>query len=377
MSKEITLFAVGDVAPKRENPHTIFDSVRTLLKSGDLGFCQLEAALSKQGTPLPQARLPMRTDPEVAAAIKAAGFGVVSFAGNHCMDWGREAFFDTLENLKGQGIAVIGVGENIQAARQAAIIEKNGTRIAFLAYNTILPQCYWAETDRPGCTPLRAVTVYEQIEHDQPGTPCRIHSAPQQKDLLAMAADIEAAKKSADVVIVSMHWGIHFVPAQLADYQREMAHTAVDHGADLILGHHPHILKGIEVYRGKVIFYSLGNFAIEQPSAFMDGLHDSQRHKEIEALNPNWQKDRPYAPPPDTRKTMVVKCTISDGRLRQVAFQPSLISIEAVPELLLPTDENFQEVIDYLLTISHNQGLYPKFDLNDQLIVIDTHCKEC
>ena len=72
---------------------------------------------------------------------------------------------------------------------------------------------------------------------------------------------------------VSLHWGIHFVRGDLADYQREVAHAAIEAGADMILGHHPHVLKAIELYRGKPIFYSLGNFAIEQPRAFKADVH--------------------------------------------------------------------------------------------------------
>ena len=78
-----------------------------------------------------------------------------------------------------------------------------------------------------------------------------------------MVEDIKQVRSVADVVIVSMHWGIHFMPAKLATYQKEVGHAAIDAGADLIIGTHPHILKGIEVYKGKVIFYSLGNFAMD------------------------------------------------------------------------------------------------------------------
>ena len=372
MPKDLTFFATGDVAPNRPDPNTIFDEVRSIIQSGDLAFCQLEANLSTRGTPSPQARLPMRTDPRVAQAIRAAGFDVTSFASNHCMDWGPDALADTIDNLKKENLAVIGVGANIHEARRPVIMERNGTRIAFLAYNTILPQCYWAEVDRPGCAPLRAFTFYEQIEHDQPGTPCRTHSFPHRQDLQAMIADIEAVRASADVVVVSMHWGVHFVPSLIADYQRDVAHTAIDHGADLIIGHHPHILKGIEVYRGRAIFYSLGNFAIEQPKAFMAGLYSTQRQKEIENLNPNWQHDQEYSAPPDTRKTILVQCTISQGAISQVMMHPCHISTKSVPQLLAPDDALYGEVVDYIQHISTDQGLAPRFIPADGPLIINT-----
>jgi poly-gamma-glutamate synthesis protein (capsule biosynthesis protein) len=372
MNESIIVCAVGDIGPNRKVPGTIFDGARKYLQNADICFCQLETNLSNKGTPMPQARLPMRSDPRSASAIKDAGFSVISFAGNHCMDWGSEAFFETMDTLKSHGIAVIGVGRNIAEARNPGIFECQGMRVAFLAYNSILPQCYWAEKDRPGCVPLRAWTHYEPIEHDQPGTPCRIHTFPHSGDLDAMVTDIRKAKAENDVVILSMHWGIHFVPADLADYQRIIAHTAIDHGADLILGHHPHILKGIEVYRDKIIFYSLGNFAIEPPSAFQEGLFESARHKEIEALNPNWQTDKAYAAPPDTRKTILVQCTISEKRVIEVGFKPFYINDNAVPEPLAETRAQFAEVVEYLLQISNDQGLDPHFSISEGQVIIHT-----
>jgi poly-gamma-glutamate capsule biosynthesis protein CapA/YwtB (metallophosphatase superfamily) len=371
MSDEIVLYGVGDIAPDREDPGTIFQHVADMLNKGDLAFCQLEANLSERGTPLPQARLASRGKPQIAEAIKNAGFNVVSFASNHCMDWGREAFFDTIDNLKKQNLYAIGVGENIEEARKPAIIECNGTKIAFLAYNTILPQNYWADVDRPGCVPLRGLTLYEQIEHDQPGTPCRIHTFPHRDDLKAMVSDIKKAKSQADLVIVSMHWGIHFIPAVLADYQREMAHVAIDSGADLILGHHAHILKGIEVYAGKVIFYSLSNFALDlRPNPKM---MESPAHQEILALNPEWLPDPDYPSfymPPDCRKTIIAKCIITNKQIKSVSFLPTFINKQSQPEVAEPHDKNFAEVVEYMEAITRDQSLDTIYTIQGNEVII-------
>jgi poly-gamma-glutamate synthesis protein (capsule biosynthesis protein) len=271
---------VGDVAPDREDPRECFARTRGLLTSADFAFCQLETSLANSGVRLPQARHAVLTKPNVAPAMREAGFTAVSFAGNHCLDWGNEAFFETIENLSTAGMDVIGAGANIVEARRPVIQEANGVRIAFLAYSTILPQSYWAEANRPGCAPMRAHTVYEAIEHDQPGTPARIHTYPHRDDLAAMCADIRAAKEKADVVAVSHHWGIHFIPYVLADYQPDVGRAAIDAGADIVLGHHAHILKGIEVYHGKPIFYSLCNFATDLR---MDEAHaNSNGFREIQ-----------------------------------------------------------------------------------------------
>ncbi|MBN1255495.1 MAG: CapA family protein [Deltaproteobacteria bacterium] len=370
--KEILLYGVGDIAPDREDPLTIFLQVQDLFNKGDIVFGQLETSFSKRGIRLPQARHAVRVDPKAAAAMKDAGFTVVSFAGNHCMDWGQEAFFDTIESLQKQDIAVIGVGKHIEEARRPALIESKGSRVAFLAYNTILPMAYWAEADRPGCVPLRAWTHYEQIEHDQPGTPCRIHTFPHEEDLGAMVDDITKAKAKADIVIVSMHWGIHLVPAVLAAYQRVMAHVAIDAGADLILGHHAHILKGIEVYKGKVIFYSLCNFAIDL--RFDKNLAESKGFKEIQKLNPDWlpEFDHLYNFPRDSQKTIIVKSTIANGAIQKVSFLPTYVDKKtAQPEVLASKDKRFAEVIKYLEDVSKDQGLDTTFNVAGNEVVIE------
>jgi poly-gamma-glutamate synthesis protein (capsule biosynthesis protein) len=354
----VVLYAAGDVAPNREDPGSIFERVSGLLKGGDIVFCQLEANLSNRGTPLPQARLASRAKPETARAIKEAGFNVVSFASNHCMDLGPEAFFDTIDALKDQGLWVIGAGSNIEEARKPTVIECKGSRIALLAYNSILPYGYWADIDKPGCTPLRAWTLYEQVEHDQPGTPCQIHTFPRKDDLRVMVEDISKAKSQANLVILSIHWGIHFIPAVIAEYQREIAHVAIDSGADLILGTHAHILKAIEVYAGKAIFYSLCNFALDLSAN--KKMLESRRHKEIQKLNPDWQPDPDYPTyymPRDSRKTIIVKCVIFNGEIKGVSLLPTYINKQSQPEVLTSKDDRFGEVVRYIQEITRDQGL--------------------
>src|SRR5262249_19456269 len=152
---------------------------------------------------------------------------------------------------------------------------------------------------------------------DQPGTPARIHTYADRADLAALCADINAAKQRADRVVISMHWGIHFVPAVIADYQREVAHAAIDAGADLILGHHAHILKGAEVYRGKTIWYSIGNFAVDLR---MDKAHaESKSFKEIQVLHPEWVPDFEslYNFPPESRMTLIATAHMTKAGVTQ------------------------------------------------------------
>ena len=351
------LHAVGDVGPDREDPRQCFALARETLRAADLGFCQLEVNLTTRGARMPQARHTGRAVPASAAAMRDAGFDVVSFAGNHCMDWGPDGLFDTMENLRAAGLHVVGVGADINAARAPVIREVNGTRIAFVAYSSILPEGYWATDARAGCAPMRAHTHYEQIEPDQPGTPPRVHTWAHRSDLEAMRRDVTAAKARADVVVASLHWGIHFVPGVLAHYQKEVAYAAIDAGADLILGHHAHILKGIEIYRGKAIFYSLGNFAIDLP---MTPAHAaSQGFREIQALSPEWVPnfDSLYNFPPDSRMTGVLRAVLANTGVTDLVFLPALINDNAQPEVLRSGDSRFTRVHDYLQWCCASQGL--------------------
>jgi poly-gamma-glutamate capsule biosynthesis protein CapA/YwtB (metallophosphatase superfamily) len=356
------VLATGDLAPDRDDPDSCFTASAGVLNAAELVFGQLETSFATHGTRLPQARHAVMARPECAAAIARAGFDVLSFAGNHCLDWGNDAFFETLRHLGDAGIAVVGAGGNIAAARRPVIRKlADGTRVAFLAYSSILPQAYWAEANRPGCAPLRAHTLYEQVEHDQPGTPARIHTWAHEADLAAMRADIRAAKEQADVVLVSHHWGIHFVRAVIADYQREVARAAIAAGADAILGHHAHILKGIELIDGKPVFYSLCNFATDLRMTPEHAARPSFR--EIQKLGEDWEPDFDslYNFPPAARLSMIARLHIAEGRVREAGFLPVHIGRDAVPRIVAPREPVFNEVIDYLSAVTAEAGLNARF----------------
>ena len=370
-TRETVLLAVGDVCPSRPDPASLFVKTQDAFHSADIAFCQLEINLTERGSRLPQARHTDRSSPSAAMALRAAGFGVVSFAGNHCMDWGREGFFDTMDALKAAGLAVVGVGADLAQARKPVIVESKGARIGFLAYNSILPMSYWAEANRPGCAPLRAWTHYEQIEHDQPGTPCRVHTWAHEGDLAALLADIAALKQQADAAIVSLHWGIHFVPAVIADYQRQVAHAAIDAGADLIFGHHAHILKGVEVYRGVPVIYSAGNFAMDLPMTPEHAARPS--FKEIQKLNPDWipDFDSSYNFPFDSRKSLIAKCVVGPSAKPRTSLLPVYIDRQSVPEILERQDPRFEEVRLYMEKISRDAGLNGRLVAADNELLIE------
>jgi poly-gamma-glutamate capsule biosynthesis protein CapA/YwtB (metallophosphatase superfamily) len=366
------VLATGDLAPDREDPDSCFAATSAALNAAELVFGQLETSFATRGTRLPPARHAVLAQPACAAALARAGFDVLSFAGNHCLDWGNDAFFETLSHLESSGIAVVGAGADIAAARRPVIRKlADGTRVAFLAYSSILPQAYWAEASRPGCAPMRAHTLYEQIEHDQPGTPARIHTWAHAGDLAAMQADIQAARSVADVVLVSHHWGIHFVRSVIADYQREVARAAISAGADAVLGHHAHILKGIETIEGRPVFYSLCNFATDLRMTPEHAARPSFR--EIQKLGENWEPDFAslYNFPPASRLSMIARLHIADGRIREVGFLPLHIDRDAVPRPVAASDPRFGAVVEYLDSVTREAGLNGRYTIHGDRVVVE------
>lgn len=222
-------------------------AVADIFSGADLGFVNLETALSDRGQPLPGKGIWFRSDPRFAQELRDAGISVVSLANNHSLDYGREAFCDTLAALSAVGVAACGGGRNIQEARRPAIVRKNGLVISFLAYSELAP-IFWSYTD-----PETFIA-----EADRPGIP------DWREDQIL--SDIRRAKSMSHHVIASFHWGDEYslVPAER---QVALARAAVDAGASVVLGHHPHVLQPVEVYRNGVIFYSLGNLVFDQRRA--------------------------------------------------------------------------------------------------------------
>jgi poly-gamma-glutamate capsule biosynthesis protein CapA/YwtB (metallophosphatase superfamily) len=186
-----------------------------------------------------------------------------------------------------------------------------------------------------------------------------------------MQADIRAARAMADVVLVSQHWGIHFVRSVIADYQREVARAAIAAGADAILGHHAHILKGIETIDGRPVFYSLCNFATDLRMTPEHAARPSFR--EIQKLGENWEPDfnSLYNFPPASRLSMIARLQISAGRIREAGFLPVHIGRDAVPRIVTPADPRFGEVLDYLGAVTREASLNGRFTTRADRVVVE------
>jgi poly-gamma-glutamate synthesis protein (capsule biosynthesis protein) len=376
MNQKTSIFAIGDVAVNRDQPDSIFELVNADIQKADFAFAQIEAIYAKSGeVNVSGTSSPLRGDPENVAAIGRAGFNLASFASNHCMDYGISAFRETIQHFKNvPGMHIFGAGENLAEARKPVIVEHNGNKIGWLAYCSILPIRYWADIDRPGCAPARARTIYETLEPDQPGTPPRILTYPHDEDLANMLSDIKSVKEKVDVVIVSMHWGLHFKEGELATYETKYAKLAIDAGADVILGHHQHILKPVEIYKGKPIFYGLANFAFDmyyQPGE----LEKPERIERRQRLHPGWTHDPSYPTfpfPVDSRKGMAVFVDIEDRKVSRVRWQPTMINQKSQPRLLKAIEPEFNEVVAYMKKITAAQKIPTQFEVDGDFIISES-----
>jgi poly-gamma-glutamate capsule biosynthesis protein CapA/YwtB (metallophosphatase superfamily) len=371
---DVVVLAGGDVIVNRAEPLTLFAHCRDVLRDADITFANSETTYSVRGQKAPNIVGMMRAHPGNLPAFGDANFDVMSFANNHHLDAGPDAFFDTLQGLRAQGVQTCGAGADIGAARRPAIVERQGTRVAFLAYSSILWPGFEAGPDRPGCAPVRVHTRYEQIELEQPGSEPRIHTEPFADDLAALVADVEAARAHADVVLVSMHWGVHFTPMVLAEYETTVARAAIDAGADAILGHHQHILKPIQVYRGKVIFHGLGHLAMDVDLAEHAGSPLlAQMQHQYGDVGVRYRPEYPTYPyPPDARRTVLAQVLIRDGRVAEVGFRPVYITPTGQPEVLARDDPRFDEVAGYVEAITRDAGLDTAFKVGDSAVTVLT-----
>jgi poly-gamma-glutamate synthesis protein (capsule biosynthesis protein) len=248
----LTVLAVGDLNLGRSLGKQIiagkknytFAKVRDEIAAADIAFANLESQISDQkGMTEGSSNYVFTAPPAAADEIANAGFDVVSTANNHAWDFGERAMHETIDNMHRVGVATAGTGNTIDEAYQAAIIERKGWRVGFIAVTGIFNSPF--ET-----------------------SPAREHVAWADPVLVALKIK-ELRATGVDLVIVSYHGGVEYQPTP-TDETRDFAHACLDAGADAFIGHHPHVAQGVEWYHGKPIFYSLGNFVFKQFDPWTD-----------------------------------------------------------------------------------------------------------
>lgn len=222
--------------------HYAFDLLREQTAAADLFVANLECPFTWRGEKIAK-NFNFRARPELSGVLLDGGLDAVSLANNHLFDYGAEGVVDTITTLRAHGLPFFGAGMDLAGARAPAILERKGVKVAFLGYfflgdRNIEPPEVYATDRKPG-----VAGCYR-------GDGC----------IGAMVeADVKAARTRADLVIPFFHWGRE-AQDEVTDYQRLLARRAVDAGAALVLGSHPHVIHGIERYKGVPIVYSMGNF---------------------------------------------------------------------------------------------------------------------
>lgn len=285
-AEEVSLVSVGDimlsrVVAEKMNAKNDFNypflKTSDYLKTADLAFGNLETSITA-GRPIHTGEMMFRADPGVENALKEADFSVLSLANNHTPNFGEKSLKDTFQYLNNVGIKYAGAGENETEAYSPVYLEAKGLKFAFLAYNDtdVVPDSYQATKNSAG-------TAFMNTEK--------------------MTQAVKEAKQKADFVIVSMHSGSEYKPTANKS-QTNFAHAAIDAGAELVIGHHPHVVQNVEKYHGKYIFYSLGNFVFDQM----------------------WSEE--------TRQGLIAKTFFNENGLIKIEFMPIVIEDYSQPKLV-------------------------------------------
>lgn len=279
---------------KSEGVRALPASLLDMLDGCDVVTANLEVVLSRRGDAVSKpSTVNLRCDPAIAMALPQFRVDAVSLANNHTMDFGPRALHDTISALKSASVGWFGAGATARAACEPWMANVGGTRLAVLGFSCTLPPASMALKTTPGVAGIRVLTDLEldpELMLEQPGSAPAVRTRAVVEDIQSAQEAVSQARKRVDVVLVHVHWGVvpaamtSFVqsgrqgqaggPASLADYQQPLGHALIDAGASVVIGHHPHVVHGIEVYREGLIAYSLGHFAFEALMWFMtpDGL---------------------------------------------------------------------------------------------------------
>jgi hypothetical protein len=360
-NKATIMLAVGDLIFEEGGADTLLELTSASLKSADILVGQCEVTYSNRPISTLTDRIPKPRDPNVMQGLISAGFNVMTLAGNHVWDLGRPGIEDTITWLRERGIAITGAGINLEEARLPAIVQRNGTRFGFLSYNCVGPKETWASRDKSGCAYVNVFTHYE-LDHATPGGIPTAYVGIELDSLEAMQNDIKELRQRCDILVVSFHKGLVHTPITVMKYERHLSYAAIDSGADLILGHHAHILHGVEQYKGKKIFHSLGNYAVSLRMT-VDPTQGSEqwalRRKKLFGFEPDPEYPT-YPFHPEAIHTIIVKCYIENQKITKVNYLPCLVNRKGQPEILT-NDERGQATFDYVNNITNDAGFNTRF----------------
>jgi len=345
ISNSARIVFTGDMVLGKGDSKYKFENVAPYLRKSDVVIGQMEGVITK--TP-PKKFVAFRSSPESVIGVKDAGYDAVTVA-HHAMEpCGVEGLLDTLETFRSNGIPVVGAGENLAKANEHVIVEKKGFKVAVVMRNCLITKYNTATEDTPGLAPLRVHTFYESLENlqEQPATPARTISIANHRDLAELKKEVGRAKAKADFVATCFHWGVHQCH-DLAMYQPEVAYAMIEAGADIVVGNHPHVVQAVDVFKGKPIFYSQGNFAFTALRGKGErGMQDMQ--------------DFPYRNPIPEKKahhqSIVAECEVTKGGIQTASFLASSSDDERIPTILDANQGDYRKIVDLIARLSKISG---------------------
>lgn len=351
----INIALVGDLVLDEPDADYWLSGIAPALRAADLAIGHLEVPHADGVEVAGDVPAPGAPAANVAA-IARAGITMVSMAGNHMADCGPDGIAGTIDLLDAAGIAHAGAGADLPAARRPAIALAGGRRVALLSYNCVGPEFGWAGPKRPGCAFLPVGT-----RDGSPVTP-RADLAgilPIAREILE--EDVAAARSQADFVIVALHQGRVHTPAAIMDYELEAARAAIDAGADAVVAHHAHIVRGISRYRGKPVFHGLGNGCVVTRALSPDQDHPARaewalRRQQMFGFTP----DPAYtlAPfHPEAVNAFVGRLLLGEDGQVDLAIEP--VHVEPPGRPVLASAQQAPAIARYVESITMAAGLPP------------------
>lgn len=377
--KLISICCTGDLEMDEPGPmEQYFEGTKDLLTSQDLVIAHVEIP----HTTMERAQLScldvqaLPANPEHLNILKDLGIEVATCASNHTYDCGPNGVIDTIAKLKSLGIKPVGAGETIMQAKEPAIVERQGIKIGVLAYNAAGPKMGWACSYKPGTNYIDVLTSYTPAQ-DMPGCPAKVYTFIKPEVLDKMKSEIAELKKKVDIVVVCFHKGNGGYNNKLSDYERPLCHAAIDAGADMIFAQHHHMLKGIELYKGKPIYHGLGNYVCVTYHLTI-GYNDTpekraylvQRAKEGRG-DGHYEVDfYPWAPV--SRLTMLPRVLANKDGVVECGFFPCYIE-KSGNVVMKNRDNGGQEVLDFVMKQSEGSELGTKFEWNEDGTYVTIH----
>jgi len=314
-NRGMVVSAVGDVVLARDDPRSAFDAVLPLLQDSEFRICNLEVPLSDGGLPQYGKHETLRSSPAMIEGYVHAGFDAVSLANNHTMDYGPVALLDTIRLLDENRIAYAGAGRDRASAWAPLIHDVNDTQIGVVSFASEGFLGYGANSERAGIAMIRRDPLFGE-------------GSVSSDDVGAMRETIQQAKRDSEWVLACFHWGLS-QSTSVSVSQSFLARAAIEAGADAVIGHHPHVLQGVEIYRGVPILYSVGNFVFDLRPSFFG---------------------------PWTDASVVARLFLEQGRSVGVELVPIWIGTDGNPRPLSHDDPNCLRILEALQRMSEALG---------------------